>query len=96
MILHPKKRRVHKLIEEYFWDGFWRRLDSDKSVRGRLSSYRDYPAWWDEIADIASKAGYDAAEAKLAGGRILSGRPEIPARVYADAYGAAKLIDWRI
>lgn len=93
-----KKRRVHWLIERGFWDGFWRRMAGPRGIggRGKVLSFIDAPGWWDDVTDIAAKAGWDAAEQMLArqekDGRLSMGhRPEIPGSVYAEAYGAARI-----
>lgn len=92
-----KKRRVHWLIEKGFWDGFWRRMSSEQGWggRGRVLSFTQAPGWWDEVTDIAAKAGWGAAEeviSNLSRQRPAFGHvPEIPASVYAEAYGAARI-----
>jgi hypothetical protein len=51
------QHRVHRLIDEHWWDGYWNGLQGGMGPRRGLS-YVDAPAWWDEVSDLAYAAGY--------------------------------------
>lgn len=92
MTLRTRKRKVESLLERHFWDGVWERVGYGN--REPCASYEMAPDWYDEVADIAQRAGYDAMDELLSRPKPRIGfcaRPEIPARVYADCYAAARL-----
>lgn len=98
-----RKWRVNKLVDEHFWSGFWSYCDHGLGP-GRVLSYSTAPQWWDDVADIASRAGWRAASEVIERWMTISdqiaadkphfgglGRaPRIPAVVYAEAYAAAR------
>lgn len=97
-----RKYRVDKLVYQHFWEGFWRFMDGEIGGRGRMLHYSARPDWWDEVSDIALKAGYDAAEhiktdiinmERTGKHHLGTGgkEPVIPTSVYAEAYAAARI-----
>lgn len=88
-----RRRKVRKFVEEYYWDGFFSYLGDGWSARGM--QFSELPKWCDDVADLAYKAGYEYAKESVAKvGTRKFGRSldrTIPPRVWADAFGAARL-----
>ena len=89
-----RKRKVHKLMDENFWDGFFDRL-GDGLGPSRCFCYAEGPQWWDDVADVAYAAGWTYADEVI--GKRGTRRfgfaidRKIPPRVVADCYAAARL-----
>lgn len=88
-----KTRRVHRMMDKYFWEGFFSRLGDGPSRF--LMEFSEGPQWWTDVADLAYEAGWTYADevvSKLGTRRF--GFPidrKIPARVVAECYAAARL-----
>ena len=87
------KRRVEKIVEEQYWNGF---IDHASGKKNGLE-YASDSGWYsyNEARKIAYNAGWDYAE-KIAQWRqdnkkIIWIDKKIPARVYADAYASKRL-----
>jgi hypothetical protein len=94
VIFRRRRRAVHKLMDENYWDGFFCRL-GDGLGPGRCFEYTEGPTWWNDVAGVAYSAGWTYADdviAKLGTRRFGSTvSRDIPARVVAGCYAAARL-----
>lgn len=95
MMRRRQLRRVRQLVEENYWDGFFAYLgDGFGPSRGLVYTSRA-PSWWNAVADVAYEAGYLYAREAVekVGTRRIGTRlsRDIPPRVWADAFGAARL-----
>jgi hypothetical protein len=90
------KHRVDSLVEKHFWEGFWCGIRGGKDDGWGLT-YSYAPSWYDRVADISDRAGWQAAQ------EIMEERerarisfpshapPVIPGKVYAECYGEAHI-----
>lgn len=93
MKIPGRKYRVDRLVKTEYWDGFFARL-GQRSGPDRPLEYYELPRWYNEVADIAYKAGWLFANETLESAPAKFGRTidrTIPGAVYAEAYGAARL-----
>lgn len=90
-----KRQRVNRVVNEWYWNGFFANLGIGIGPRKPLR-FQGGPRWLNEVAGIAYEAGWhyctevldrhnDKPRHRL-GSHV---NRDIPGAVYADAYGAA-------
>jgi hypothetical protein len=88
-----RKITVDRLVKKEYWNGFFAALGHGMGPEKPLR-YEMVSAWYNEVAEIAYKAGYLFGAGVLAAPKKRYGSPvdrRIPGGVYAEAYGAARL-----
>lgn len=92
--MFAKRKRVEKMMRDEYWNGFFSRLGDGLGPR-RCLEYTEGPRWRNAVADVAYEAGWEYANdviAKLGTCKFGSTVDrEIPPRVVADCYAAARL-----